>query len=112
VSFDLATADCPVCYSTATVVDERCELCDAVFGEDPERNVDLPPTAPSGSSDTPLRFSDVIAELQQVGSLVSSAEGALELEAACSRLQMLLRSLRAQFLTDVVIGTQPKRPVT
>jgi len=111
VSFYLATADCPVCHSTGTVVDARCELCDAVFGEDPEGAVDLPPAAPS-DIDPPLRFSDVIAELQQVGSLVSSAEGALELEAACSRLQMLLRSLRAQFLTDVVIGTQPKRPVT
>ena len=122
MTLDLAMADCPLCHSAGSVVAERCQLCDAVFGEETGGAVDLPPAAPSAPE--PLRFSDVITELQQVGALVSSADGGLELKAACGRLQTLLESLRAQFLTDVVLGhgglvtsgtqprSQPKRPVT
>jgi hypothetical protein len=94
------------------VIGARCQLCDAVFDESPSGAVDLPPAAPSG----PLRFSDVIEELQQVGSLVSGAGNAFEIEAACGRLQVLLHSLRTQFVTEVVLSDgpapQPKRPVT
>lgn len=104
-------SDCPVCHSAGSVIGARCQLCDAVF-EEPDGAVDLPPAAPSG----PLRFSDVIDELRQVGSLVSGAGNALEVEAACGRLQILLQSLRMQFLSDVVLSDgprpQPKRPVT
>ena len=127
MSADLEPADCPVCHSAGSVTGGRCQLCDATFGEIPDGAVDLPPAVPSepaGGGDAPgeprpLLFSDVIAELKEVGALVSSADGALEVEAACGRLQALLQSLRLQFLTDVVLaeiprlgGRQPKRPVT
>ena len=112
MSTEALAVDCPLCLSTGTISGGKCELCEAAFDDGFDGAVDLPPASPSDPLRAPLRFSDVIEGLQRVGSLVSSADGALELEAACSLLQVLLESLRDQFLTEVVVGPQPKRPVT
>lgn len=99
-----------MCMSSGTVTRGRCQLCEAVFDEDHDGAVDLPPTAPSAPSPPLLRFTDVIEELQQVGELVSTADGALEIEAACGRLQLLLHSLREQFVSDVVLAENAIAP--
>jgi hypothetical protein len=53
--------------------------------------------------DQPLRFSDVIDELQRIAALAGSNEaGGVEIVAACRRAESLLARLRSQFLDDVL----------
>ncbi len=114
MSTDLIAVDCPVCHSAGTVSGGRCQLCEAEFGEAQDGAVDLPPTAPPAAA-LPLRFSDVIEELREVGTMVSHADGSVAIERACRRVETLLEALRAQFLNDVVLTSPsgyPKRPVT
>lgn len=115
MSTEVVASDCPVCLSAGSVSRGRCQLCEADFGEAPVGAVDLPPAAPPDDTQGFLRFSDVLRELGEVGTLVSNANGASEIENACRRVQTLLLALRLQFLNEVVVTSPsgyPKRPVT
>lgn len=101
---------CPECRSAGAVVGHRCQICDAETpGEatpslpggsgPPDEAVDLPPTA---SSRPPLRFSEVVAELQGITELLVRDPG--RVPEACRRAEELLAALREQFIGDVVNG--------
>ena len=110
--------DCPECGSAGSVHRDFCEICEAEFGElcSPEA-ADLstgfgPPARHGGRvlhSSIPLRFSDVIRELQEIAAMASAAvevEGT-KLASACRRAESLLRVLRAQFLQEVALDDSP-----
>jgi hypothetical protein len=65
------------------------------------------PQGGPGTADLPpavrpvLRMSDVLAELSEIRGLAGRPK---EIEAACRRVETLLRDLRAQFLAEVVVG--------
>jgi hypothetical protein len=106
-----ARAYCPECRSAGAVAGLRCQICDAETpgeatpslpgGSGPGRDeaVDLPPTA---SSRSPLRFSEVVAELRGISDLL--ARDPDRVPEACRRAEEMLAALRAQFIGDVVIG--------
>jgi hypothetical protein len=76
------------------VIGGRCIICDEPQGG--PGAADLPPAVRPV-----LRMSDVLAELGEIRGLTGRPE---ELEAACRRVETLLRDLRAQFLAEVVVG--------
>ena len=54
----------------------------------------------------PLRFGDVVAELQRIAALATAADplDPSTVRDACRRAESLLRILRRQFLQDVALG--------
>jgi hypothetical protein len=108
--------DCPECQSAGSVSGDICEVCYAELGEFPgvqrrsESSLDL--LAEMGFLDRrllhpsiPLRFVDVIAELERIAAMAggSSAPSPAEVRTACRRAQSLLWVLRRQFLQDVCL---------
>jgi hypothetical protein len=81
------------------VWDGFCEVCYA----EPVGAADLPPAAPGADSRT-YRMTDVIAEIRAIRALAlkEGAEGNLRL--AFEQLEELLRNLRRQFVSDVIVG--------
>jgi hypothetical protein len=88
----------------------RCQVCDAETpgevtpslpgGSGPrDEAVDLPPTA---SSRPPLRFSEVVAELQGISDLLALDPD--RVPEACRRAEEMLAALREQFIGDLVKG--------
>jgi hypothetical protein len=57
----------------------------------------------------PLRFSDVIQELQSIAELATADVGVRgsAVAAACRRAESLLMVLRKQFVNDIEVGTTP-----
>jgi hypothetical protein len=106
---------CSHCDSAGSVSRGVCEVCLSGFG----RNGVGPSSSELGSSarlaaidrpilhpSIPLRFGDVIAELQRIAAM-ATAEDPLDpstVRDACRRAESLLRILRRQFLQDVAIG--------
>ena len=107
--------DCSECHSAGTVRGHICEICFAELDE-------APPPPPLGealphpregsdgaagaaAAPSPLRFSDVIAELQAIAALAGNLPGSESsaLAAACRRAELLLVSLRRQFVSDIAL---------
>src|SRR5436190_2965067 len=80
-----AAQDIPV-----SVYRDFCEVCDAE-------------SRGPGPAGGPLRFTEVVDEIQRAAALASRRE-APEVAAACRRLERLLVALRPQLLSDVVLG--------
>lgn len=94
----VATLDCPECLSSGSVYRWRCDICDSE-----------PPGRPVLHPSIPLRFTDVVRELQAIGAM---AEGPDPIEgsavaAACRRAESLLFVLRRQFMEDVIFPQVP-----
>jgi hypothetical protein len=115
-----ANSDCPECQSAGSVTRDVCEVCYAEFGEFPavqrrgDSSLDL--LAEMGFLERrllhpslPLRFSDVMAELQRIADMAggSSPPSPSDVRTACRRAQSLLWLLRRQFLQDVVLPPRP-----
>jgi hypothetical protein len=108
--------DCPECGSAGSAYRDFCEICEVEFGElcSPEAASLRAALSPHSSPrllhpSIPLRFSDVIRELQEIAAMASAAvevEGT-KLASACRRAESLLRVLRAQFLQDVALDRLP-----
>jgi hypothetical protein len=111
-------ADCPECRSAGSVRGGLCEICFAELDEappPPERRPlgEAPPHPREGTDEaagapaasSPLRFADVIAELQAIAALARDLPGAEgpALASACRRAEGLLTSLRRQFIADVAL---------
>jgi hypothetical protein len=103
--------DCPECGSAGSVFRDFCQICEAEFGELCGPESSDPASAMSAQCrrilhpSIPLRFSDVIRELQEIAAMASTAvdvEGT-KLASACRRAESLLRVLRAQFLREVAL---------
>jgi len=73
-------------------------------GSTGRRSIVLSPT-PNAPGARPLRFSDVLEELESIGDMAhgSNDPTGLAVAAACRRAQGLLERLREQFLADVVV---------
>jgi hypothetical protein len=84
-----APADCPECRSAGSVHRGFCEVCYEEFGSSPQAE--------------PLRFTEVMDEIQRAAALASRSPDP-DVAAACRRLERLLVTLRHQFLADVVLG--------
>lgn len=92
-----------------------CEVCLSGFDKD---GADLMPRGvgfslrsvpidhPILHPSIPLRFADVIAELQRIANLATGPDplDQSSVRAACRRAESLLRVLRRQFLQDVALG--------
>jgi hypothetical protein len=91
--------DCPDCGAAGSVHHDRCDNCDVrITAEEPILHPSIP-----------LRFADVVAELQGIAAMAEGEvviEG-LQLAMACRRAESLLRILRAQFLQDVAWAGDP-----
>lgn len=107
-------ADCPECRSAGTMAGSRCQICDAeTTGESTpsppgasgrahrDGAVDLPPTAPAPP---PIRFSEVVAELRGISALLRRDPSPSLVQEACRRVEAMLNAIRAQFISDVVVG--------
>ena len=90
---------CPDCGVSGSIVGDVCDLCLADLGEYPSGPMAaaLPPAA----AKSPLRFRDVVAELQHVAELAAREGNGGDLMAAADRAERLLSSLRRQFLQDI-----------
>ncbi len=86
--------DCPDCRSAGSVVGGTCQVCLAE------------PTAPT----QPLRFVDVVAELEVAAALARAGSTAGVAE-ACRRARSLLERLRGQFLSEVILAPPGTPPV-
>ena len=97
--------DCSHCGAAGSVWDGFCEVCYA----EPVGAADLPPAAPGADSRT-YRMTDVIAEIRAIRALAlkEGAEGNLRL--AFEQLEELLRNLRRQFISDVIVGHPSATP--
>ena len=109
--------DCPECRSAGSVRGSVCEICFAELDESPARTPpsglgDGPPRTREGSDEaagpppaasSPLRFADVIAELQAIAAVARGAAGpeGPAIAEACGRAERLLASLRRQFVSHV-----------
>jgi len=73
-------------------------------GSTGRRSIVLSPT-PNAPGARPLRFSDVLDELESIGDMArgSNDPTGLAVAAACRRAQGLLERLREQFLAEVVM---------
>jgi hypothetical protein len=88
-----ARSDCPECRSAGGVERGECLVCFAEVG---------PPR--------PLRFADVVAEIESVAALASlGADG--NVTEACLRARALLERLRGQFLAEVILAPPGTPPV-
>ena len=89
-----ARTDCPDCSSAGSVERGVCQVC---FAE-----AEVPAD--------PLRFADVISEIEAVAQLAAlGASG--NLADACFRARRLLERLRGQFLTQVILAPPGTPPV-
>jgi len=95
-------ADCRECGSAGSVYRHFCEVC---YAEVPNRARRMALLHPS----IPLRFSDVIQELQRIARLATDDAGVSgsTVAAACRRAESLLTVLRMQFVNDIEVGTTP-----
>jgi hypothetical protein len=87
-----APRDCPDCQSAGSVVGGTCQVC---FSEGTPR---------------PLRFAEVVAELEVAAALARAGSTAGVAE-ACRRARALLERLRGQFLRDVILAPPGTPPV-
>ncbi len=95
---DSAT-DCPDCGATGSVRAGVCDLCFADLGErrwSARRGPVTTALDPNG-----LRFSDVVDELRALVALAREMDDGSPVAAAGVRAELLLGSLRTQFLRDL-----------
>ena len=91
-----ARSDCLDCRSAGSVERGVCQVCFAEPGAEADR--------------APLRFADVISEIEAVADLAALG-AAGNLADACSRARRLLERLRGQFVTQVVLAPPGAPPV-
>jgi hypothetical protein len=104
--------DCPMCLSIGSVHADRCQVCDAQLAPPPESGsgspngaVDLPPAASPG----PMRFSDVLAELEAISAMTATPEDGRAVAAACRRAGAIVVALRSQFLDEILLPAHQRR---
>ena len=85
--------DCPECGSAGSIARWMCEICEADA---------IPARIPHPS--IPLRFADVIVELDAIASTAADMDvlDRVAVVGACRRAESLVGILRRQFLDDVV----------
>ena len=108
-----APSDCAECSSAGSVVNGFCHVCYAEPGESAGRPgaADLPPAVPAPRSRPgELRFADVLDELSSVAALAGAATDPEMLVAACRRAELMVRSLREQFASELGIVPFPDSP--
>jgi hypothetical protein len=90
--------DCSHCGAAGSVMDGYCEVC---YAEPEVEAADLPPAAPASRT---YRMTDVIAEIRSIRTLALDGKIEGDFRLACDRLEDLLRTLRRQFVSDVILG--------
>lgn len=94
-----AMGNCPECRSAGSISQGVCQVC---FAEIDERVVE--------AFVGPVRFADVIAELEAVAWL-AGVGAAREVAEACRRARMLMVALKEQFVDHVVLAPVGAPPV-
>lgn len=105
-------SDCPLCASAGAVYGGFCQVCLANVEGIPPQVLELPtpsidPLEAPERTTEPVRFSQVVEELRTIAVLAAVAgTGTGPVGEACRRAEDLLERLRAQFLSEVVFGTE------
>lgn len=104
-------SDCPDCRSAGSVERGVCQVCfvetpDPLAGSRPAANG----TGAAAVIPVPLRFADVISEIEAVAEL-AELDATGNLADACVRARRLLERLRGQFLAEVILAPPGTPPV-